>query len=175
MTKLLQKSDDQGDLISLQDKFIAVFQTENYNELTALINSMKRESTDEFHDIYYLMADYTFKTEKDFSKKEATATKYYIKDVTYNSGHFDSWTALALTKQTVVLEEYLEKGFNLNTESQVEDFLKAVYITINLFRKAVEMMSDANDHKLWIEYGAFLYQIHSYCSRQLKLVNYLEI
>ena len=93
-----------------------------------------------------------------------------IKDITLNFDRYDSWAALALLQSSIVLEEYLEKGFNLNTHDQLEDFFNYVYITINLFRKSTEL--NASDQKIWIEYGTFLYQIHSYCSRQLKLVSF---
>jgi len=42
-----------------------------------------------------------------------------------------------------------------------------VRIGINLFRKAIELIE--LDKKILIEYGSFMYQLHAYCSRQLKL------
>lgn len=51
--------------------------------------------------------------------------------------------------------------------SHLEAFQKTVNISINLFRKATEYYQ--YDSIFWIEYGSFMYQMHSYCSRQLKL------
>ena len=106
-----------------------------------------------------------------------------------NRDRFDAWAELALIKSALALDQYLEqvylqehyklkinirltsskKGFNINKMEQLETFNKTVYLPINLFRKAVEHY--AYEQTIWMEYGSFLYQIHSYCSRQLKLVN----
>lgn len=95
--------------------------------------------------------------------------KYLIKDVTINQDRFDAWVELALIKSSQALEDYLEQGFNLNQMEHLENFNKTVYLSMNLFRKSTEYW--AYDQKLYMEYGSFLYQMHSYCSRQIKLVN----
>jgi hypothetical protein len=57
--------------------------------------------------------------------------------------------------------------------AQLDKFIKTVYLSINLFRKAVEYWM--YEQKVWIEYGSFVYQIHSFCSRQLKLVKKIKL
>jgi hypothetical protein len=59
---------------------------------------------------------------------------------------------------------------NLKQDFEVEEFLKKVYFSINLFRKAIQYLRP-DDRVIYIEYGSFLYQIHSYCSRQIKIVS----
>ena len=95
--------------------------------------------------------------------------KYFIKDLTINNTRYDSWAGLALTTSTNIMEEYLENGFNLRQEDEVDDFLKKVQFSINLFRKATQYLRPS-DSVFYIEFGSFLYQIHSYCSRQIKIV-----
>ena len=54
--------------------------------------------------------------------------------------------------------------------SELGELLKLVDFCVNLFGKAIELLR-CDDHKIYIEYGAFVYQMHSYCSRQLKIVS----
>jgi hypothetical protein len=86
-----------------------------------------------------------------------------------NTNRFDSWAALALIKSSVVIEKYLENGFYIKNISDCEEYERMLHMCINLFRKSIELRP-FND-KLWIEYGLYLYQMHSYCSRQLKINN----
>ncbi len=52
-------------------------------------------------------------------------------------------------------------------------YLRNVRIGINLFRKAIELIE--LDKKILIEYGSFMYQIHAFCSRQLKLDRHVSL
>jgi hypothetical protein len=59
----------------------------------------------------------------------------------------------------------------LNTKEDLDNFIKNVNVSINLFRKCIENKR-TNDQTCLMEYGSFLYSMHSYCSRQIKLVCY---
>lgn len=163
--------DETDDLDHLKENFFIGLETDDYNQLDEFMASFQEAADISFKDIYYLIGDYYHKTEKDFHKKKEKMLKYLVKDVTLNK-RFDSWADLALTQSETVLNDYLENGFNLSTEDQLSDFIRSTNIAVNLFRKSNEAMSktSSTDQKFVIEYGSFLYQIHSYCSRQLKLV-----
>lgn len=168
MNERWAQSDD--DLIALQNKFMNGLEAEDHAEIEGVIKSLRGgQDLGRFIDIFYMLGDFALKTEKDFERKKSLVMKYLIKDITVNNERYDSWAALALLQSSIVLEEYLEHGFNLGTEEHVDEFCRSVYVTINLFRYSTGLMP--KDQKIWVEYGSFLYQIHSYCSRQLKLVS----
>lgn len=161
-------------LVQLQENFLQGLETEQHEEVAELVKGLRgcdvrSEEMGRFRDMYFMLGDYALKTEKDFERKKSLVLKFLSKDITLNSERYDSWAALALLQSSIVLEEYLERGFNLSDQGQVEDFLRQVYVTVNLFRCSTDLMP--KDQKIWVEYGSFLYQIHSYCSRQLKLVS----
>jgi hypothetical protein len=62
----------------------------------------------------------------------------------------------------------IKKGKNLNTKSDLDQYLNSVYVSVNLFKKSMENLRP-NDHTSIVEFASFLYQMHSYCSRQIKL------
>lgn len=44
---------------------------------------------------------------------------------------------------------------------------------LRCFKRALEL--DESNSKLWIEYGSLAYELHSFASRQLKLVSLIPI
>ncbi len=54
------------------------------------------------------------------------------------------------------------------TKSDLDQYLGSVYISVNLFKKSMDNLRP-NDHTSIVEFASFLYQMHSYCSRQIKL------
>uniref|UniRef100_A0A336LS40 CSON002665 protein n=1 Tax=Culicoides sonorensis TaxID=179676 RepID=A0A336LS40_CULSO len=107
--------------------------------------------------IYYLRADFHFKN-KDFGK----ASRFYISDLTLRPNRFDSWVGLSLSKSNKI-ENKLNSSESLNPKDFLEDAAKVM--------RCYEQCLRLNDkHRVvWIEFGNFTYNLHSYCSRLLKL------
>lgn len=115
---------------------------------------------------------------------------YLIKDLTINKNRTDAWTELALSTSAKILEDFPEsvlydyffsklrliresfylKGKNINSKDELIELLNSIYVCINLFTKSVENISSSSGFTSVIEFALFLYQMHSYCSRQVKLV-----
>ncbi|XP_054272503.1 calcineurin-binding protein cabin-1-like [Macrosteles quadrilineatus] len=111
----------------------------------------------EMADIYYLIADHYFK-----NKVWGKALKYYLLDVCNNSERVDSWACLALARGSI-LETKLNSCDALKCE---EDFLKKALMSCRCYQTSLDI--DSGLPTLWIEYGAFSYMVHSFCSRLLK-------
>lgn len=62
---------------------------------------------------------------------------------------------------------------NLRTESDLAKFLESIHLSINLFRKSLEYIRQT-DQKFALEYGSFVYQLSSFCSRQLKTAKIIQ-
>lgn len=56
----------------------------------------------------------------------------------------------------------------LKTDADLNKFLESICLTINLFHKSLEYIR-STDQTFVLEYGSFLYQFASFCSRQLKM------
>lgn len=56
----------------------------------------------------------------------------------------------------------------LKTDSDLNKFLESTYLSINLFCKSLEYLRP-NDQTFALEYGSYLYQLASFCSRQVKM------
>lgn len=108
-------------------------------------------------DIYYLLADYYFKKED-----SVKSLKYNIYDVIVNNDRFDSWAAMALTRATN-LGTRLDSCENFKNDM---DYLDKANSAQRCFKRALEL--DPANAMLWIEYGTFVYSVHSFCSRLLK-------
>ncbi|CAK1545405.1 unnamed protein product [Leptosia nina] len=108
-------------------------------------------------DIYFLLGDYYFKKEE-----TKLAVKYNMLDVIINKDRLESWAEMSLGK-AVNLERILNSCKNLNNE---REFLTPAKSTIRCFKRAVEI--DPDHCNLWIEYGNFVYSVHSFVSRLLK-------
>ena len=150
---------------ALFDTFREDFQQQEIKDIDSLLDKLKSlvSVPDESQrDIYYLLADFNFKNQKPAS----LASGYFIKDLIINDNRFDSWTALALITSSDLLEDYLEEGIHLKHLPDADKFISMAHFSINLFKKSIELGS--NDSKILVEYGSFLYQIHSYCSREIK-------
>jgi calcineurin-binding protein cabin-1 len=150
-----------------EELFLNCLKSENFQSFNNL--PQNQNDNNKFDDIYYLLADYNFK----ITKKDNLTTKYYIKDLILNRDRFDSWAALALTTSKQVLNS-LENGLvTLKCSLDGKLFFDRVFIAINMFKRSIELRS--TDDTIWIEYGSYLYQIHSFCSRQLKNNQILNI
>lgn len=108
-------------------------------------------------DIYFLLGDYYFKKEDG-----KLAVKYNILDVVVNNDRLKSWAEISLAK-ALNLERILHSCKNLNNE---REYLNPAKSIIRCFKRALEL--DPNHCTMWIEYGMFVYTVHSFCSRLLK-------
>ncbi|XP_044577498.1 calcineurin-binding protein cabin-1-like [Cotesia glomerata] len=107
--------------------------------------------------LYYLLGDYSFKNNNWLS-----ATKYYSMDVCLHPKAFNSWVALAMSVSTLM-------GTTLNNCKPLSDITKLLWqakIAQCCYQKAVEIKPGHS--VIWIEYGNFVYMVHSFCSRLLK-------
>ncbi|CAH0402555.1 unnamed protein product [Chilo suppressalis] len=108
-------------------------------------------------DIYFLLGDYYFKKEEG-----KMAVKYNLLDVVVNNDRLESWAEISLAK-AVNLERILNSCKNLNNE---REFLNPARSIIRCFKRALDL--DPTHCNMWIEYGIFVYTVHSFCSRLLK-------
>lgn len=107
--------------------------------------------------LYYLIADHLFK-----NGSYAPATKYYTMDVVLHPEAFNSWAALAMSVGTIM-------GSSLNNCKPISDINKLLFqakIAQCSYAQAVELRPGHS--VIWIEYGNFVYAVHSFCSRLLK-------
>ncbi|XP_028159462.1 calcineurin-binding protein cabin-1-like [Ostrinia furnacalis] len=108
-------------------------------------------------DIYFLLGDFYFK--KEDTKQ---SVKFNMLDVVVNNDRLESWAEISLAKSNNV-ERILNSCKNLNNE---RDFLNPAKCIIRCYKRALEIKpSHCN---MWIEYGIFVYAVHSFCSRLLK-------
>ncbi|XP_055643034.1 calcineurin-binding protein cabin-1-like isoform X2 [Toxorhynchites rutilus septentrionalis] len=109
--------------------------------------------------IYYLLADYYFKC-RDFTK----AIKYYVMDLAIEPIRFDSWAGISLSKASKC-----ETTLNSTETIRFETFIRETKSTMRCFEQCI-MLNELH-LQLWVEYGSFAYNVHSYCSRALKSRN----
>ncbi|KAI8437320.1 hypothetical protein MSG28_011679 [Choristoneura fumiferana] len=107
-------------------------------------------------DIYFLLGDYYFKKEE-----VDMAVKFNMLDVVINNKRFESWAQISLAKVTT-LERPLKSCKNLNEK----EFLNPARCIVRCFQRSLEI--DPNHCNMWVEYGMFVYIVHSFCSRALK-------
>lgn len=107
--------------------------------------------------IYYLLADYYFKS-RDFTK----AIKYYVMDLTIEPTRFDSWAGISLSKASKC-----ETMLNSTEVLRPKEFIGEANNAIKCFEQCLKL--NECDAQLWVEYGSFAYNVHSYCSRSLKM------
>ncbi|XP_039759738.1 calcineurin-binding protein cabin-1-like [Pararge aegeria] len=108
-------------------------------------------------DIYFLLGDFYFK-----KNDMKMAIKYNTLDVVINNDRFKSWAQISLAKATN-LQRALDLYRNINNE---KDFLNPAKTTIRCFKRSLEL--DPSYRYMWIEFGNFVYCVHSFCSRLLK-------
>ncbi|XP_050089319.1 calcineurin-binding protein cabin-1-like [Anopheles aquasalis] len=113
----------------------------------------------EIKPIFYLLADYYFKS-RDFTR----AIKYYVMDLALEPTRFDSWAGISLSKASRV-----ETKLNSTEVIPLQEFLDETDNGMKCFDQCLQL--NENDAQLWIEYGSFAYNIHSFCSRSLKLLS----
>ncbi|XP_035713340.1 calcineurin-binding protein cabin-1 isoform X2 [Folsomia candida] len=111
----------------------------------------------ETFDIYYLLADFYFKNQ-DLQK----AVEFYIWDLTVCPLRFDSWTAIALTKTEDVVSK-----INACDAFKVDDVIVESDAVIRCFQQSVNL--DMTNAKVRIEFGSFLYALHSVFTREMNL------
>ncbi|XP_069674696.1 calcineurin-binding protein cabin-1-like isoform X2 [Periplaneta americana] len=107
--------------------------------------------------IYYLLADYYFKV-----NEWGKAIRHYLLDVCVNPIRIDSWAGMALARGSQ-LETKLNSCEPLKSEM---DFLRQASAAQRCFQRALDI--ESNHSLMWIEYGSFVYMVHSFCSRLLK-------
>ncbi|XP_026763752.2 calcineurin-binding protein cabin-1-like [Galleria mellonella] len=108
-------------------------------------------------DIYFLLGDYYFKKEEG-----NLSVKFNMLDITINNDRLESWAEISLAK-AVNLERILNSCKNFNNE---REFLNPAKSIIRCFKRSLEL--DPTHCNMWIEYGIFVYTVHSFCSRLLK-------
>uniref|UniRef100_A0A182VXI8 C2 domain-containing protein n=1 Tax=Anopheles minimus TaxID=112268 RepID=A0A182VXI8_9DIPT len=109
--------------------------------------------------IFYLLADFYFKS-RDFTR----AISYYVKDLALEPSRFDSWAGISLSKASKV-----ETKLNSTETIPLQEFLDETDNGMKCFDQCLQLNEE--DSQLWIEYGSFAYNIHSFCSRSLKLLS----
>lgn len=108
-------------------------------------------------DIYFLLGDYYFKKEEG-----KMSVKFNMLDVVVNNDRLESWAQISLAK-AVNLERILNSCKNLNNEREILNPAKSI---IRCFKRSLDL--DPTHCNMWIEYGMFVYTVHSFCSRLLK-------
>ncbi|XP_068619649.1 calcineurin-binding protein cabin-1-like [Battus philenor] len=108
-------------------------------------------------DIYFLLGDYHFKNEKG-----KLAIKFNMLDVILNNDRLESWAEISLSK-AMNLERILNSCKNLDNE---REFLNQANSTTRCFKRSLDL--DPTHRDMWLEYGNFVYTVHSFCSRLLK-------
>lgn len=114
--------------------------------------------------IYYLLADYHFKS-RDF----VNARKFYNYDLALNPNRFDSWAGLSLS-MNYKLDQMLGDGNKHH--NQTDEFKKTASSVIRCFERALELQP--TNWKLWIEFGLLTYNIASNLSRTIKMAKLYE-
>ncbi|XP_052903342.1 calcineurin-binding protein cabin-1-like [Anopheles moucheti] len=109
--------------------------------------------------IFYLLADFYFKS-RDFTR----AIRYYVMDLALEPSRFDSWAGISLSKASKV-----ETKLNSTETIALQEFLDETDNGMKCFDQCLQLNEE--DSQLWIEYGSFAYNIHSFCSRSLKLLS----
>ncbi|KAL3843014.1 hypothetical protein ACJMK2_020975 [Sinanodonta woodiana] len=108
-------------------------------------------------ELYYLLADYYLKVNKEAGK----AIKFYLHDLCVNPTRLDSWAGMALAR----MSQLEQKLSSIDLRMDVPIYKKSI-AALRCFKRAVEV--DATNRKLWIEYGSLAYQLHAHSSRQLR-------
>jgi len=108
-------------------------------------------------DVFYLLGDYAFKNSTDLGK----AIDYYAMDLTFNPKRYDTWAALALSQASK-----MDKRLNSCLKFNPIKMLSYIGAVETCFKRCLDM-NDGNSN-LWIEFGNFSYNMHSYVSRTLK-------
>lgn len=108
-------------------------------------------------DIYFLLGDYYFKKEEG-----KLGVKYNMLDIAVNNDRFESWAEMSLAK-AVNLDRILNSCKNLNNE---REYLNPAKSVIRCFERSLDL--NPTHCNIWIEYGLFVYTVHSFCSRLLK-------
>ena len=112
---------------------------------------------EETRDLFYLLADYAFKSNSDME----TAINYYAVDLTFNRERFDSWAALALAQGSK-----LDSRLNSCQLIQPAVMLTEIESVEMCYRQCLGI--NGKNSNLWIEFANFCYSIHSYVSRTLN-------
>nr|CAD7267320.1 unnamed protein product [Timema shepardi] len=119
-----------------------------------------------------------FGTDQDvFVTVAGKAIRHYLLDVCVNPVRLDSWAGMALARGSQ-LENRLNSVSHGRTaqgelrQNQCEpvrdeaDFLRQALAARQCFQRALDI--DSSNSLLWVEYGSFVYMVHSFCSTVLK-------
>nr|CAD7455843.1 unnamed protein product [Timema tahoe] len=96
---------------------------------------------------------------------QGKAIRHYLLDVCVNPVRLDSWAGMALARGS-----QLENRLNSQCEPVRDeaDFLRQALAARQCFQRALDI--DSSNSLLWVEYGSFVYMVHSFCSTVLKQV-----
>ncbi|XP_059485073.1 calcineurin-binding protein cabin-1-like [Neocloeon triangulifer] len=108
-------------------------------------------------DINYLLADYYFK-----NNELPKAVRYYMLDLCHNPSRLDAWAGMALARGS-----QLETQLNSCSAINETDFIKRAEKAEKCYEQVMKL-SEGRHTVICIEYGSFVYMIHSYCARLLK-------
>ena len=114
-------------------------------------------------DIFYLLADYYFKSRACDKSKYDSAIKFYEEDICANPTRFDSWASMGLVRSTK-----LTTKLNSCDRLHVNEMLSDMSDAKRCFQRALEL---DDNNIIFLEFGSFAYCMHSYCSRLLKAVS----
>nr|CAD7397394.1 unnamed protein product [Timema cristinae] len=125
--------------------------------------------------IYYLLGDHYFKNNDWTIKLQAgKAIRHYLLDVCVNPVRLDSWAGMALARGSQLENRLNSVSHSRTAPNQCEpvrdeaDFLRQALAARQCFQRALDI--DSSNSLLWVEYGSFVYMVHSFCSTVLKQV-----
>ena len=125
-------------------------------------------------DVLYLLADYYFK-----NNEFTTALEYYRYDLCFNQDRVDSWFPLALSLVNV-LEQKLNETYKDPASGKVlelcDDLISRIMVDSDVIMKCYarcHLLSPKNS-MICIESANFAYTMHSFCTRQLDILDNME-
>ena len=125
-------------------------------------------------DVLYLLADYYFK-----NNEFTTALEYYRYDLCFNQDRVDSWFPLALSLVNV-LEQKLNETYKDPTSLKIveltQEIINRILVDSDVIVKCYErchLLSPKNS-MICIESANFAYTMHSFCTRQLNILDSSE-
>ena len=121
-------------------------------------------------DVLYLLADYYFK-----NNEFTTALEYYRYDLCFNQDRVDSWFPLALSLVNV-LEQKINETYKDPSSGKIveltQEIINRILVDSDVIVKCYErchVLSPKNS-MICIESANFAYTMHSFCKRQLNVL-----
>jgi len=125
-------------------------------------SSLERDEMTSLGEMFYLLADYSFK-----SSEMTSAIKYYLLNLAIDPKRLDSWAGIALARssQTDGRLRRCEPKSSQNKISKSGTERRA-QLAVSCFQQALRI--DKNNVKLLIEFGSLTYWLQAMYSRELN-------